>query len=312
MSDYDTITNHLDNTYSDNELLDYTKRNGLYKHGMNRQDMIGATAKALHSNGYRVGFTREEKYHRKPKEYRWSSLSMRDKDDERVDSWAQRRSLGKTQYANSSGNAEVAIGSPRRSGSQVLRRPVTAGELEYQRLQQSGQLESYEKEIEATERSYQNGHRRRRSRHKIGPVPSSPQDCPAGTYYREGYYRDPTMVNFNGKLIPRRGSYVEATCADEPRGNPWWEEIHEYAQEHPGVSGAEAAQDLSREMAAGEIPHRSIYSSPRRSRSPARVRVGSNNTAYASVNAANVGAANVGSYGAGMQGTGSEALGTYA
>ena len=296
MSDYDTITNHLDNTYSDNELLDYTKRNGLYKHGMGREEMLHTTADALHSNGYRVGFTKEEKYHYKPKEYRWSSRDKR------------------TNYANSSGNVEVAVGSPRRSGTQVLRRPVTAGEVEYQRLQQSGQLEPYEEQLEATERSYQSGRRERhrRSRHKEGPVPSSPQDCPAGTYYREGYYRDPTMMHFNGKLIPRRGSYVEATCAHEPRGNPWWEEIHEFAQEHPGVSGAEAAQDLSREMAAGQIPHRSIYGSSRRSRSPARTRVGSNNAAYASTNTANVGAANVGSYGAGMRGTGSAALGTYA
>lgn len=280
MSDYDTIVNHLNGNYSDRELLDYTRRNGLYRQGMNKNEMLHATASALHNNGYRVGFTKAE----------------------------GRRSP--MRYANTSGNAEVALGSRR---SQFA--GETPGEAEYQELKETGELKPYEEDVEANERSYQNGrHRHRRSRHKAGPIPSGPQDCPAGTYFREGYYRKGTMMNFNGQEIPRRGSYVEATCADMPRGNPWWEEIHEFAKEHPGVSGAEAAEDLSREMAEGLIPHEHEYgrkSYRGRARSPARASVGSSNLAPAYSVRANEGAANVGSYGSRMGGSGSAALGSY-
>lgn len=351
MSDYHTIANHLDNNYSDDELLDYTQRNGLWKQGMGRQQMLHATADALANNGYTVGFTKNEQgsednglsnysYGRRGGLSARNYAYDRDEDDRedysytdrkaeearyggyrgREEAWAERRGLGnerRRNYASPVGNAEVAIGSRRRRslspgrsaltgvdndtyvGSPsrsyeplaadnlspgglreaqqhpysrsyregVLRSPVTPGEAEYLHLEESNQLIPYEEDIESTERSYRSepGRRRhRRSRHKAGPIPQGPQDCPAGTYFREGYYRDATMMHFNGKLIPRRGSYVEATCAHMPEGNPWWNEIHQFAQEHPGVSGAEAAQDLSREMAKGEISHKSIYGSPRR------------------------------------------------
>jgi hypothetical protein len=285
MSDYDIIAKHLDSNYDDNDLLNYTKRNGLYKRGMNRNEMLHATANALYNNGYRVGFTKDDEY--------------RD--------WSTRPKY--SSYANSSGNSEVAMGSRRRSLSNA-----TPGEAEYQQLKESGGLGSYKEEVEANERSYQNGRRRspRRSHHKAGAIPASPQDCPAGTYYREGYYRKGTMVNINGQEVPRRGSYVEATCADMPRGNPWWEEIHQFAKDHPGVSGAEAAEDLSRDMAEGLIPHESEFGRKKYSRrSPRRMMVGSNNTAPAMSNRADVGASNMGSYGAGMAGTNTAALGSY-
>lgn len=279
MSDHRTIVNHLDSNYSDNELLHYTRRNGLYKPGMDRAAMIHATANALHENGYRVGFVKDQL--RSPR-----------------------------RYADTSGNAEVALGSRRRSMD------LTAGEAEYEQLKETNQLKAYEEEVEAGERSYQHGrHRERRSRHKAGLAPTGPQDCPAGTYFREGYYRRGTMTTIDGIQVPRRGSYVEATCARLPRENEWWEEIHEYAKEHPGTSGAAAAVELSKEMAEGLIPH---HMSPRRSRyvdkrvgSPGRLSLGSNNVVYSMSNSANEGAANVGSYGAGLSGQGNASLGSY-
>jgi hypothetical protein len=290
MSDYDNIFKHLDNNYDDKDLLDYTKRNGLYKRGMNRKEMLRTTTNALYKSGYRVSSTKDDEYHWSYRERNAASPRYRT-------------------YNNTSGNAEVAMGSRRRSLSNA-----TPGEAEYQQLKDSGKLESYKEKVEANERSYQSGHRRspRRSHHKAGAVPASPQDCPAGTYYREGYYRKGTMVNINGQEVPRRGSYVEATCASMPRGNPWWEEIHQFAKEHPGVSGAEAAEDLSREMAEGLIPHESEFGRKKYTRrSPRRTMVGSNNTAPAMSNRANVGASNMGSYGAGMAGTNAAALGSY-
>lgn len=217
--------------------------------------------------------------------------------------------------------------------------PRTPGERAYKELALSGQLPKFEKESRLGERT---ASRRRhyRPRH-IENVPSSPADCPKGTYYREGYYREGTLTRFGDRVIARRGEWVEPTCARMPRENPWWKEIHDYAKSHH-VSGAVAAMELSHEMAEGLIPHmhgkrrspirHKEYSyseslpemgssgassssgasmgSPR-AMSPRTVEVGSSNVGAVGTNLPSVGAASVGSYGAGMSARGSAGLGSY-
>lgn len=203
--------------------------------------------------------------------------------------------------------------------------PMTPGEEEYREMVSTGELPYYKKEIESNEISYQHGRRSpRRPRHRHKFVPSGPQDCPQGTYFREGYFREPTMTHFGNLVIPRRGGYVEATCARMPRGNPWWEEVHDYAQEHH-VSGAVAAHELSEEMQEGLIPHEHEYSrrryrssrgslsptTPASPMSPSRYRVSSSNAFPSPTNMPSMGAASAGSFGARMSPRGSAGLGSY-
>jgi len=198
--------------------------------------------------------------------------------------------------------------------------PKTPGEKAYRDLALSGELPEFERESRIGERT-----ERRKRRYKpkhIGEIPNSPADCPAGTYYREGYYREGTLTKFGDRVIPRRAEWVAPTCARMPRENPWWKEIHDYAKSRH-VSGAVAAMELSHEMEEGMIPHMhgkrrspvrhkeyTSYGEPR-AVSPRRVEVGSSSVGAVGPNLPNQGAASIGSYGSRMYARGNAGLGSY-